>query len=84
MFSAVKKGFLNATEAADYLVNKGMAFRDAHGVIGRIVIFCETNGKAIEELTLQELQEFSSYFAQDVYEFIDYRATLKKGIKTIM
>ncbi|MBC8062674.1 MAG: argininosuccinate lyase [Clostridiaceae bacterium] len=84
MFQAVKKGFLNATEAADYLVNKGMAFRDAHGVIGQIVIYCESSGKAIEELKLLELKEFSNYFAEDVYEFIDYRATLKKGIKTIM
>lgn len=84
MFQAVKKGFLNATEAADYLVNKGMAFRDAHGVIGQIVIYCESNEKAIEELTLEELKKFSSYFHEDVYEFIDYRNTLKKGIKTIM
>ena len=84
MFQAVKKGFLNATEAADYLVNKGMAFRDAHGVIGEIVIYCESSEKAIEELTLPELKKFSNYFAEDVYEFIDYRSTLKKGIKTIM
>jgi argininosuccinate lyase len=84
MFQAVKKGFLNATEAADYLVNKGMAFRDAHGVIGQIVIYSESNEKAIEELTLDELKGFSNYFAEDVYEFIDYRNTLKKGIKTIM
>ena len=56
MYNAVKKGFLNATEAADYLVNKGMAFRDAHGVIGAIVIYCEEKNKAIEDLTLDELK----------------------------
>ncbi len=84
MLMAVKKGFLNATEAADYLVNKGMAFRDAHGVIGQIVIFCESSGKGIEELTLDQLAEFSNYFEADIYEFIDYSATLKKGIKTLM
>lgn len=84
MFNAVRKGFLNATEAADYLVNKGMAFRDAHGVIGKIVIYCESNEKAIEDLTLNQLKEFSNYFDEDIYEFIDYKNTLKKGIKTIM
>jgi len=84
MYKAVKKGFLNATEAADYLVNKGIAFRDAHGIIGQIVIYCEANKKAIEELTIEELKKFSICFSEDVYEFIDYRGTLKKGIKTIM
>ena len=79
--NAVKKGFLNATEAADYLVGKGMAFRDAHKVIGEIVLFCEQKGKAIEELQLLELKEFSQLFSGDVYEFIDYENTLKRGIK---
>lgn len=81
MYNSVKKGFLNATEAADYLVNKGMAFRDAHGVIGSIVLYCEENHKAIEELTLEEMKKFSSLFDEDVYEFIDYKNTLKRGIK---
>lgn len=80
-FNSVKKGFLNATEAADYLVNKGMAFRNAHKVIGEIVLYCEEQDKAIEELTLGELSKFSELFQQDVYEFIDYENTLKKGIK---
>lgn len=81
MANSVKSGFLNATEAADYLVNKGMAFRDAHGVIGRIVIFCEENEKYIEELSIDELKRFSNLFEDDVYEFIDYENTLKRGIK---
>lgn len=79
--SAVKKGFLNATEAADYLVGKGMAFRDAHKVIGEIVLFCEEKGKAIEELQLEELKKFSELFSSDVYKFIDYENTLSRGIK---
>jgi len=79
--SAVKKGFLNATEAADYLVGKGMAFRDAHKVIGEIVLFCEEKGKAIEELQLEELKKFSELFSGDVYKFIDYENTLSRGIK---
>ncbi len=80
-FNSVKKGFLNATEAADYLVNNGMAFRNAHKVIGEIVLYCEEHDKAIEELTLEELLKFSELFKEDVYDFIDYENTLKKGIK---
>ena len=80
-FKAVKKGFLNATEAADYLVNNGMAFRNAHKVIGEIVLYCEEQDKAIEELALEELSKFSDLFKEDVYEFIDYENTLKRGIK---
>ncbi|MFT5872580.1 MAG: argininosuccinate lyase [Clostridium sp.] len=84
MHSAVKRGFLNATEAADYLVNKGMAFRDAHGVIGSIVLHCEKEHKAIEDLNLEELKDFSDLFDGDVYEFIDYENTLSRGIKIEM
>ncbi len=81
MKEAIKKGFLNATEAADYLVYKGMAFRDAHKVIGEIVLYCEENNKSIQELKINELQQFSNYFLEDIYEFIDYENTLKRGIK---
>jgi argininosuccinate lyase len=84
MYNAVKTGFLNATEAADYLVNKGIAFRDAHGVIGAIVIHCEKEHKAIEDLSLEELKSFSDLFQNDVYEFIDYENTLSRGIKKEM
>lgn len=78
---AVKAGFLNATEAADYLVGKGMAFRDAHKVIGEIVLYCEKENRAIEELTLDQLKGFSELFIEDVYDFIDYENTLKRGTK---
>jgi argininosuccinate lyase len=84
MYNAVKAGFLNATEAADYLVNKGLAFRDAHGVIGAIVLHCEKEHKAIEDLSLDELKNFSGLFEEDVYEFIDYKNTLNRGIKKEM
>ncbi|APM38363.1 argininosuccinate lyase [Clostridium kluyveri] len=80
-FNAVKRGFLNATEAADYLVNKGMAFRDAHKVIGEIVLYCEDKNRAIEDLSLDELKKFSSLFEEDVYDFIDYKNTINRGIK---
>ncbi|WP_446898548.1 argininosuccinate lyase [Clostridium sp. LBM24168] len=81
MFNAVKRGFLNATEAADYLVNKGMAFRDAHKVIGEIVLYCEQKSKSIEELSIEELEKFSSLFKDDLYGFIDYENSLDRGIK---
>lgn len=78
---AVKNGFLNATEVADYLVKNKVAFRDAHGIVGNIVIYCEDNNKAIEELTLDELRKFSDTFDEDIYDFIDYESILNKGIK---
>lgn len=81
MKQAVKNGFLNATEVADYLVKNNVAFRDAHGIVGSIVIYCEDNKKAIEDLTLEELQKFSDAFKEDIYDFIDYESILNKGIK---
>lgn len=81
MEKAVKDGFLNATEVADYLVSKGVAFRDAHSIVGSIVIYCEDNHKAIEELTVDELKHLSSLIEDDIYEFIDYQNILNKGIK---
>lgn len=81
MKKAVKGGFLNATEVADYLVNKNIPFRDAHGIVGQIVIYCEDNDKAIEDLSLNELQNFSEVFDEDIYNFIDYENILDKGIK---
>lgn len=76
MENAAKTGFMNATDAADYLVSKGLAFRDCHEIIGRIVLYCIENNKAIEELTLEELNSFSDRFEEDVYEKIDIRACI--------
>ncbi|WP_312113378.1 argininosuccinate lyase [Brevibacillus reuszeri] len=81
MKKAVKEGFLNATEVADYLVSKGVAFRDAHSIVGSIVIYCEDHQKAIEELSLEELKQQSPFIEDDIYEFIEYRNILNKGIK---
>lgn len=78
---SVKAGFLNATELADYLVNRGVAFRDAHKIVGEVVIICEAEGKAIEDLTLEQLNFINDNFDKDVYDFIDYDKTLEKGIK---
>ena len=81
MKKAVKGGFLNATEVADYLVRRDIPFRDAHEIVGQIVIYCEDNNKAIEDLSLEELKSFSATFEEDIYEFIDYENILNKGIK---
>lgn len=78
---AVKAGFLNATEVADYLVNKGIAFRDAHKIVGEIVLLCESKDLAIEDLSLEELKNVNSSFTEDIYDFIDYDQVLTKGIK---
>ncbi|MEW8955669.1 argininosuccinate lyase [Clostridium sp.] len=84
MREAVKVGFLNATEVADYLVNKGLAFRDAHKVVGEIVIYCEEKNKVIEDLNLEELKSFHECFNEDVYDFIHYEKSLYRGIKKDM
>ncbi|MEH7304840.1 argininosuccinate lyase, partial [Neobacillus drentensis] len=66
MKKAVKYGFLNATEVADYLVSKGVAFRDAHSIVGSIVIYCEDHNKGIEELSLDELKNINSLIEEDL------------------
>jgi argininosuccinate lyase len=68
MHIAAKTGFLNATDAADYLVSKGLPFRDCHEVIGKLVLYCIAENKAIEDLSLEELQGFSPLFDDDVYD----------------
>lgn len=64
-------GFTNATDVADYLVKKGMAFRNAHEIVGEIVLECIKTNKMIEELTLEELKGFSPIFEEDIYNAID-------------
>lgn len=71
MRKGAAKGFTNATDLADYLVKKGMAFRDAHGVVGEVVLECIKQDKMIEELSLDELKGFSPIFEEDVYQAID-------------
>ena len=71
MRKAAGKGFINATDCADYLTKKGMPFRDAYTVTGRLVAACTQQGKTLEELTLDELKAVSDLFDQDVYEAIN-------------
>lgn len=76
MRAAVKNGFMNATDAADYLVRKGIPFRDCHEIIGRIVLHCINTNTAIEDLPLETLKEFSDKFDDDIYENIDAEACI--------
>lgn len=64
-------GFTNATDVADYLVKKGMAFRNAHEVVGRIVLYCIAENICIDDLTLDQFKEFSPIFEEDIYKAID-------------
>ncbi len=73
-------GFTNATDAADYLVNKGVPFRDAHGIIGRLVLFCIEKNCAIDDLTLDELKTISEVFEQDIYEAISLETCVEKRL----
>ena len=71
MRKAAGRGFINATDCADYLTKKGMPFRDAYTVTGRLVADCTARGKTLEELTLEELREVSDLFGEDVYEALN-------------
>lgn len=77
MYNSAKTGFLNATDAADYLVSKGIPFRECHAIIGRIVLHCIENQKSIEELTIDELKTFSDTFDSDVYEKINIESCIE-------
>ena len=81
MESSAKNGFTNATDAADYLVNHGVPFRDAHGIVGQLVLFCEGKGISLDDMTLDEFKAISPVFEEDIYDFIDYNNIIEKGIK---
>lgn len=70
MLKGAKGGFTNATDVADYLVKKGLPFRDAHGVVGRMVAYCIEKDKVIDALEIKEFKEFSPLFDDDIYDAI--------------
>lgn len=78
MEESAKKGFTNATDAADYLVNHGVPFRDAHGIIGQLVLMCIEKNKSLDELTLEEYKSVSEVFGQDIYEAISLKTCVEK------
>ncbi|HEK0788501.1 TPA: argininosuccinate lyase [Proteus mirabilis] len=77
---AAKQGYANATELADYLVAKGVPFREAHHIVGEVVVCAIEQGKAIEELPLSELQMFNSKIMIDVYDILSLQSCLDKRL----
>ena len=80
MLAAAKKGFLNATDLADYLTKKGMPFREAYKTVGKLVAFCIEKGETLEILSLETYKTFSDLFAQDLYAEISLETCVKKRI----
>ncbi|MBQ5485153.1 MAG: argininosuccinate lyase, partial [Lachnospiraceae bacterium] len=80
MEKSARHGFTNATDLADYLVVKGVPFRDAHGIVGQVVLACIDKGIAIDDLSLEELQGFSSVIGEDVYQAISVKTCVDKRL----
>ena len=80
MEASAKGGFTNATDAADYLVNKGVPFRDAHGIVGQLVLYCIDKNKALDDMTLEEYKAISDVFEEDIYEAISMDTCVNKRV----
>ncbi|MBS4899738.1 MAG: argininosuccinate lyase [Clostridiales bacterium] len=77
MERSAQMGFTNATDAADYLVKNGVAFRDAHGIIGQLVLYCIAENKALDDLSIEEFNRFSPVFKEDVYDAISLKTCVE-------
>ena len=82
MFAAASQGFLNATDFADYLVVKGMPFRNAHHTVGQAVSYALENKKELHELSLDELKSFSNLIQEDVFDKLSIEAMINRRIST--
>ena len=80
MLSASKKGFINATDLADYLTKKGMPFRSAYKIVGSIVGYCIKSGKTLEDLKIEEYKSYSETFDTDLYKEIDLETCVNKRV----
>lgn len=80
MENSAKNGFTNATDAADYLVNHGVPFRDAHGIVGRLVLYCLEKNIALDDMSLEEYQAISPVFGEDIYEAISMKTCVEKRV----
>ncbi len=80
MAKSAMNGFTNATDAADYLVGKGVPFRDAHGIIGRLVLYCIEKDTSIDALSLEELRSISDKFGEDIYDAISLKTCVEKRL----
>ena len=78
MERSAKNGFTNATDAADYLVGHGVAFREAHGIVGQLVLSCIEKGISLEEMSLEEYQRISPVFQEDIYDAISLKTCVEK------
>ena len=80
MAASAMNGFTNATDAADYLVGKGVPFRDAHGIIGRLVLYCIDKNTCIEALSMEEFREISPVFEEDIYDAVSLKACVERRL----
>lgn len=80
MAASAKHGFTNATDAADYLVGHGVPFRDAHGIVGRLVLYCLDKGIALDDMSLEEFQAISPVFEADIYDAISMKTCVEKRL----
>lgn len=80
MEDSAKHGFTNATDAADYLVKKGVPFRDAHGIVGQLVLHCLDKGIALDDMSLEEYKAISPVFENDIYESISLKTCVEKRL----
>ncbi len=80
MEKSAAMGFTNATDAADYLVGKGVPFRDAHGIIGQLVLYCIDKKCSIEDLPIEELKQISPVFEEDIYEAVSLKTCVEKRL----
>ncbi len=77
MENSAKNGFTNATDAADYLVNHGVPFRDAHGIVGQLVLYCIEKKIALDDMTLEEYKAISPVFEEDIYQAISMKTCVE-------
>ncbi len=80
MEQSAKHGFTNATDAADYLVNHGVPFRDAHGIVGQLVLYCIEKNVALDDLSLEEFRTVSPVFEEDIYDAISMETCINRRV----
>ena len=82
MEGSARNGFTNATDAADYLVNHGVPFRDAHGIVGQLVLYCIEKNISLDDMTLEEFKAISPVFEEDIYSAISMKTCVEKRMTT--
>ena len=80
MEKSAKNGFTNATDAADYLVNHGVPFRDAHGIVGQLVLYCIEKNISLDDMSIDEYKAISPVFEEDIYDAISLQTCVEKRV----